>query len=79
MRIGRYDEAIELYKKLLESDSKNTKYLENILQPYEELRVVIITVYKESIGASHQIPVESTEQGNLIGQQPIEVMLQVAR
>ena len=65
MRIGRYDEAIDLYKKLLESDSKNTTSLENIGKMYYSLgrHEDAIAWYDKAVAINPKLPSVWFEKG----------------
>ena len=49
--------------------------LENILQSPENFHVVVIPIDIEGIGASYQVPVQALEQRDLIGEEAVEMVL----
>src|SRR5579863_5905782 len=59
------------------SDKVHPEKFEDILQPAECLNIVVVRIDIERIGPAHQVPVPAAKYRDLVGQESVEVMLEV--
>ena len=61
------------------ADKIHPEKFENILQPAENLYIVIGGIDVKRVGSAHQVPVQPAEQRDLVGKEAIKVMLHMTR
>ncbi len=52
--------------------------LEDVLQSSEHLFIMVCRIDIEGISSTHQMPVQAAEQGDLVSQEAVEMVLQVS-
>src|SRR5690349_16783728 len=60
---------------LLCPDKIHPEQLEDIFQANEAFEIIIVPVYVKAVHPCHQVPFQFVEQGDLIGEQSIEMVL----
>src|SRR5262249_7156312 len=61
------------------TDDIYPQQLEDIPQPPKHFLIMVISINVESITSTHKMPVQPSEQRYLIGQKPVEMMLEMRR
>ena len=57
---------------------KRFQYFKNIFNAPKNFRIIIISIYKESVSSGHEVPIKAPEERNFISEQSIEMVLQMS-